>query len=78
MSEDEDAKIIQHDLDVAQADLTDKVSQLKDLVDDKLETPKQVVNVLSFIAAHRVAIAAATVATFVAYGLVRRLLDGRR
>jgi len=78
MSEDEDAKIIQHDLDVAQADLTDKVSQLKDLVDDKLETPKQVVNVLAFIAAHPVAIAAATVATFLAYAFVRRLLDRRR
>ncbi len=40
-------KDVQAELDAAQVGLQDKVGQLKDLVEDKLETPKQVAHAIA-------------------------------
>lgn len=52
-----DSKEIQAELDAAQADLETNIGQLKDLVESKLETPKQVVegtrDAVSFVIEHK-------------------------
>ncbi|HEX2690414.1 MAG TPA: hypothetical protein VHN14_27555 [Kofleriaceae bacterium] len=59
----QDDKIIQEDLDRAQADLEVKVGQLKTAVMDKLETPRRVVSMvekaIASVRSHPVAIACA-------------------
>ncbi len=52
-----DSKEIQAELDAAQADLETNIGQLKEIVESKLETPKQVVegtrDAVSFVMEHK-------------------------
>jgi hypothetical protein len=72
-----DAKDVQNELDMAQADLEDKVGQLKQLIDHKLETPRHIIEAvakpISFVRAHAVVIAAAVVGFGVMLLVIRRL-----
>lgn len=60
-----DTKDIQAKLDAAQDDLEKNISELKHVIEDKLETPKHVIEVveapISFIRKHAVVIGIAAV-----------------
>jgi len=60
-----DTKDVQADLDAAQDDLEKDISELKHVIEDKLETPKHVIEVVevpfSFVKRHAVWIAVAAV-----------------
>ncbi len=55
-----DTKTVQADLDAAQADLQKSVAELKHIIEDKLETPKHIIEVVerpvSFVKEHAVLI----------------------
>jgi len=71
---------VQRELDEAQADLEDKVGQLKQLIDHKLETPKHIIEAvekpISFIRAHATMVAAALLGFGVILFAIRRLRRG--
>jgi hypothetical protein len=71
---------VQHELDEAQADLEDKVGQLKQLIDHKLDTPRHIIEAvekpLAFVRAHAAVIAAAVVGFGVIVFAIRRLGRG--
>ncbi len=60
-----DTKIIQAKLDAAQDDLEKNISELKHVIEDKLETPKHIIEVveapISFIREHAVLFGVAAV-----------------
>jgi hypothetical protein len=62
-----DTKDIQAKLDAAQDDLQKNISELKHVIEDKLETPKHVIEVveapISFIREHAVLLGVAAVFT---------------
>jgi len=67
---------VQRELDEAQADLEDKVGQLKQLIDHKLEGPKHILEVvekpLSFIRAHAAVVVIAVGLGIFLFALHRR------
>lgn len=71
---------VQRELDEAQADLEDKVGQLKKLIDHKLDTPRHILEAvekpISFVRAHAAMIAAALLGFGVIVFAIRRLGRG--
>jgi hypothetical protein len=73
-----DTKDIQAKLDAAQDDLEKNISELKHVIEDKLETPKHVIEVveapLSFIRKHALVLGVAAVfAIGLLFGRARRV-----
>jgi len=76
-----DATQVQNELAAAQADLESKVGQLKDLVKDKLATPRHVVEVIakriSYVRAHAILTIAVLVGMGITVMAIRRVTRRR-
>jgi uncharacterized protein involved in exopolysaccharide biosynthesis len=77
-----DPKELQSELDAAQADLEQHIGELKQLVEDKLETPIKVVEAakkpISFVIRHPLVVCAGAIALGVAFGALHHTLRSRR
>jgi uncharacterized membrane-anchored protein YhcB (DUF1043 family) len=77
-----DPKQVQTELDAAQADLEHHIGELKQLVEDKLETPIKVVEAakkpIAFVIRHPLVGCAGALVVGVAFGALHHALRSRR